>query len=179
MTPAAHDLYGYIAKLARLQQSHGLRVHGYAYDSPEAFVLRHGRWYMPQPLPLTIHRGAPKACYGNAIVAAVRDDLIYVEGYASLDIGGGAFPFQHAWCTDTSGALYEVTWPTPGTAYLGVEFSVERADDCTWHGDATVLWDWQRQYPLLREPWQGEPILKRWPPSPRLALLHRMRVSGS
>ena len=36
-------------------------------------------------------------------------------------------------------------------------FSAARAHDCTWHGDATVLDDFNRGWPLLREPWAGEP----------------------
>jgi len=58
---------------------------------------------------------------------------------------------------DEQGRAIELTWRAPGLAYLGVPFAVERADDCSWVGDATVLDDWRRGWPLLRDRWRGEP----------------------
>jgi hypothetical protein len=173
----SNDLLSYITELHRMVSPRmRLTAKGYAYDSPYDFLLQHGRWYTPAALPPDIPRGAPKSCFGNAIVAAILYDLTYVEGYASLNIGQGAIPFEHAWCTDASRRVYEVTWPEIGMAYYGVEFGVERADDCTWNGDATVLQDHRRHYPLLRAPWTGEPIGLTWPESPRLAVLYDIKA---
>jgi hypothetical protein len=63
---------------------------------------------------------------------------------------------QHAWCEDQTGCPVEVTWPWPGRAYRGCRFDAGRADDATWDGDANVLDDSYRGWPLLREPWRGE-----------------------
>jgi hypothetical protein len=154
-----------------VQTGRGLKADGYAYDSPIDFLLQHGQWYRPRSCPPDIQKGLPKCCYGNAIIAAVRYELRYVEGFACLDLGEEARVFHHAWCTNAAGQLFEVTWPESGLAYYGVEFSVERADDCTWNGDACVLWDHSREYPLLREPWSGEVWPQAWPESPRLAMI--------
>jgi hypothetical protein len=98
--------------------------------------------------------------------------LTYVEGWATIP---GLIPVEHAWVTDAGRRVYEVTWETPGDAYWGMEFSVERADDVTWNGDATVLNDFRRRHPLLSQHWTGEPPGQVWPHSPRLARLRRAR----
>lgn len=173
-TPAEQHLWDHLTQ--RRDTATDLRPQGYAYANPCDFVLQHGRWYAPRPLPRPVTRGVPNHCYGNAMVRAVLHDLAYVEGYALLSVRGEPpMLFQHAWCADAEGRLYEVTWKLLGLAYLGVTFGVERADDCTWNGDATVLHDDQRGWPLLRQRWTGEPLLQAWPPSPRLALLQASR----
>lgn len=164
---------------------------GLAYDGPAAFVLEHGEWFAPARPPATIPHGPPGLCFGNAIHAAVLYDLEYVEGWA-VTPGDVGLPVHHAWNTDAAGRLVDVTWTgprastrisgdrayrvfgRPGAAYLGVRFSVERADDCTWNGDATVLDDFARGWPLLRERWHGEPA-RAWPASERLDILRAAR----
>lgn len=127
---------------------------GLAYRGPADFVLRHGEWFEPRELPPEYEPGAPRACYGNAIIAAVRWDLAYVEGWALTPVL--PLPVQHAWNADAAGGVVDTTWPPGGLAYLGCRFAVERADDCTWEGDQNVLDDWRRGWPLLKEPWLGE-----------------------
>lgn len=148
------------------------------YRGPGDFVLRHGHWYDGRPLRRDVDPGAPSACYGNAIVYAVVRGWRYVEGFAYQP---GDEPRQHAWLLDERGLLVDPTWPlaSPWTAYLGVVFSVERADDATWNGDATVLDDFNRGWPLLREPWAGEDASLEWPLSPRLEAIRDLRDSGS
>ena len=58
-----------------------------------------------------------------------------------------------------------------------MEFSIEQADDCTWSGDATMLDDYRRRWPLLRQPWIGVSMLTQWPPSPWLELVKAGRIA--
>lgn len=171
------------------------KANGLAYRGPADFLLQHGEWFEPRQLPAGYQPGKPRMCFGNAICTAALYDIDYVEGYA-LDPGALWLPIHHGWCAD-AGGLVDPTWATgepilarqsrrptllrgvPGAAYLGVRFSLERADDCTWNGDQNVLNDFERGWPLLREPWTGEPEGLEWPPSDRLDLLranaHRVR----
>jgi hypothetical protein len=153
-----------------------LTTRGYAYRNAYDFLLRHGTWYHPRRLPKPIPRGAPKRCFANGILASVRYGLRYVEGYALSAYRGQLIPpVLHAWVIDARDQLYEVTWSTPGVAYLGVPFSTERADDATWRGDACVLDDYRRAYPILRQPWAGEPPVSFMTPTPMLALVAQGR----
>lgn len=130
----------------------------YAYDGPAGFVLQHGAWYERHPFPVaTYPQGGPQLCYANAIALAAAYGLEYVEGYAMM---AGGDVIQHAWNTDADDRLLDCTWLNTGHAYLGVRFTVGRADDATWNGDATVLDDHRRRWPLLRAPWGGE---RAWP----------------
>jgi hypothetical protein len=149
------------------------------YQSPEQFVLTHGEWYKPRPLPRGVWRGTRKLCFGNAIYIAAAYGLPYVEGYSLLTLKDEApTMLHHAWNLDAQGLLLDTTWvPYPGLAYCGVTFSVERADDCTWNGDASVLDDWRRGWPLLQQEWHGEPAELVWPASPRLAVIRKYAQS--
>ncbi len=143
------------------------------YNGPHDFVLQHGVEYSPAYcLP-----GAPRLCYANAMLYAARFGVTYVEGYAQHP--KGVMPVPHAWCVDLEGRAVEVTWDTPKGEYLGVEFSVERADDCSWHGDATVIDDYKRGYPLLRQRWRGENHGLTWAYSPRLDAIRRLADTQS
>lgn len=139
---------------------------GLHYAGPSDFVLQHGIEYDISTATAVI--GAPRACYGNSMAQSIMLDALYVEGYA---LTPGGMPVQHAWIELPDGRMREVTWGTLGRAYRGVVFSIERADDCMWNGDATVLDDYQRGWPLLREEWHGEDFSKAWPVSPRLEIL--------
>ena len=148
----------------------------WVYRGNEDFVLRHGEEYAPRALPEEYDYGAPKMCYGNAIWMAEAFGLSYVEGFAWT----GYFPIHHAWNADADGNLIDVTWraeegglriPMPNSAYLGVRFSVDRADDATWNGDGTVLDDWRRDWPLLRQEWTGEDDSIEYESSPLLVAM--------
>jgi hypothetical protein len=150
----------------------GMRDSGYEYCGMHDFLLRHGKFYEPSDLAEGMWTGASRRCYGNAIILGVKENLRYVEGIAIS--GVHPIPIDHAWNTGHDSKLaIDCTWEPLGRAYFGVEFSVERADDATWNGDATVLNDYHRRHPLFREPWKGEDWLKVWPRSPRIALINR------
>lgn len=65
-------------------------------------------------------------------------------------------------------------WERIGLTYLGVEFSLERADDCSWYGDGSVLDDWKRDWPIFREPWTGEKPIPGYKPSPALVSAYKL-----
>ncbi|MFL5313056.1 MAG: hypothetical protein ACJ79H_21700 [Myxococcales bacterium] len=185
---------------------------GLVYRGPADFVLQHGEWHMPGPLPEGIPRMTPGHCYSNAIILSIEYGLDYVEGFALEPDLKHVYP--HAWNVDDAGRAIDSTWTgdsaiviagelaavtdvvnladladlaqvlpvtvftgRPGAAYVGVRFSVERADDCTWNGDACVIDDRNRDWPLFRERWHGEPADIEWPYSPRLEAL-RLKAAG-
>jgi hypothetical protein len=138
------------------------------YHMAEDFLLQHGKWFEPRPLPKGTELGVPKNCFGNSILCAARDGLKYIEGYAvPFDV---PLPILHGWNANERDELIDTTWGNCGHAYFGVEFSVERADDATWNGDACVLEDWKRDYPIFQKPWTGEDFTIKWPRSIRIEL---------
>lgn len=147
-------------------------VEGYAYTSAFDFLLQHGRDYKPGAAWQHYPRGVQKECYGNAISLAASRGIPYVEGIAMAP-NGEAFP--HAWNLNPSGRLVDSTWCNRGLVYVGVVFSVERADDATWNGDAYVLGDEHRGYPIFRQRWRGEDFTIVWPHSDRMEAFKRYR----
>lgn len=144
---------------------------GLFYRNAADFVLRHGDWYEPAPLPPGVRPGLPRLCFGNAIANCIRfHDWLYVEGFALTPEG---LPFHHAWNLDAGNMLRDTTWQNRGLAYLGVVFALGRADDATWNGDASVLDDRHRGFPLFRQPWRGEDWNRVWPPSEALILARK------
>jgi hypothetical protein len=157
-------------------------VEGLAYRGPADFVLQHGQSFLPRAHGRPM--GLAKHCFGNAIFACLREGLRYVEGFALcrhvLDPEPPVLA-HHGWNMDAEGRLIDLTWNADsgqadlarvrGLAYLGVEFSVERADIGTWANDATVLEDPAHGWPLLREPWRGEDFTKEWTTSGYLNLI--------
>jgi hypothetical protein len=142
------------------------------------FLLRHGKWYKAVEYPREMWEGCLGHCYGNAMIVATSEPRYrYVEGYACpIETG---LPVHHAWVTDGTHA-FDPTWGPhgwlKGSAYFGVEFSVERADDAAWNGDASVLDDFRRGHPLYHESWHGEDWNRVWPPSPRLDLIRECKL---
>jgi len=171
----ARDLF-----LRGLLIAHDLQVRqrvgslGTVYSSPMDFLVREGTPAYPRAVPCDA-LGHPQMCYGNSIIAAVKQGFAYVEGYALRDAPAAPpVVIAHAWIADEAHA-FEITWPIPGTAYLGVRFSVERADNCTWVGNGSVLQDRHRGYPLLQQRWAGERTDIPWPVSPWLSLARQGR----
>jgi len=166
LTKDERQLRSVLCKIATV----GIARPGYAYRNPSDFVIIHGEFH--RPLPVSVSKmGTPKHCFANAIINCVRYGWRYVEGYAAPEFCG--LPFHHAWNLDRDGRAYDCTWPEVGRAYIGVEFSLGRADDASWNGDASVLDDWHRQWPLLKERWTGEDWKKVWTPSKALVLMRR------
>lgn len=142
---------------------------GLAYRSPYGFVAEHGREYRIEPWSrFPYPQGLQRHCFGNAINLAAVFGLKYVEGVAvapSLQV------ILHGWAADEQGRVIDSTWMNTGLLYLGVEFSVERGDDATWNGDAHVLNDENRNYPVFQKRWEGEDYSLTWPYSDRLEAL--------
>ena len=141
----------------------------YHYRGAADFVLQHGQSFAVRPFPAKIPQGAPRHCFSNALLLALTKGLRYVEGYATEPHVGLAV--HHGWNIDSHGKLIDSTWLNQGLAYLGVEFSAERADDALWNGDASVLDDWHRQFPLFKQPWSGEDWTINWPENERVRLI--------
>jgi len=139
------------------------------YRMAPDFVLRHGAWYSPAPWRREWRQGLPKHCFGNALALAHVHGWRYVEGYALAP--KLPLPILHAWNVTPAGEMADVTWRNIGLAYLGVEFSAGRADDATWNGDASVLDDFRRGWPIFRQVWTGEPPGLDWAPSEALRML--------
>ena len=171
--PTAKLLHETLQRAAEFMARHPSRPPGLVYGSGYEFVLAHGTWFAFRPRPAKYEAGAPRSCFGNSIYACVRyPGLRYVEGFAA-PAGFTALPIHHAWNLDASGGLVDLTW-TEGLAYVGVEFSVERADDCTWNGDASILDDCNRGWPLFRQPWTGEKPILGYYPTEALKLARRL-----
>ena len=139
---------------------------GLCYRSPHDFVAQHGREYLP--VPFRGRKGVQRICFGNAIAWAGKYGYRYVEGFALAPTGE---VILHGWNAKPDGSLHDSTWMNTGLAYIGVEFSVERADDATWNGDALVLNDENRNYPVFQKRWEGEDYAIQWPYSDRLDVL--------
>lgn len=129
------------------------------YAGPADFVLREGTLMPWRPLPPEAPAGQMARCYHNAIMFSLVNALPYVEGYA---IHRSGIAFAHAWNLDERGRVLDITWDErriempAWRAYMGVRFSAWRAHECTWHGDACVIDDFHRGWPLLAEAWDGE-----------------------
>ena len=117
---------------------------------------------------------ALRLCFANAMAASFKHGWRYVEGVA-LSIYPPAVPLHHAWNLDADGAVVDLTWRPLGRAYYGVEFNPGRADDATWNGDATILDDKHRGWPVLKEPWAGEDFVREWTMSDALRTRWRSR----
>lgn len=97
------------------------QVYGNFYD----LVLKEGQFFSLRQKPKGVKFGKVKECFRNASNLALdRDDLFYVEGYASIEMTGG-LPFEHAWCVDYQGYVIDNTWRTIGTSYYGVIFDTD------------------------------------------------------
>lgn len=174
-------MIGTLEKIAAAERAGGLFSRGYHYAGAADFCLREGTNFEAPTSPHPYMQGAPRACFGNAIALAAVHGLVYVEGYAENAVVPG-LPIHHAWNLD-GGRVVDVTWGAYsggacvrpiGTAYLGVAFAVERADEATWDGDASVLDDLHRGWPLYRHKWCGETDWT-WFRSPRLDALRSYR----
>ena len=159
----------------RVQAANYPKQDGYAYTSAADFLVQHGVDYRPGAAWRHYPRGKQKECFGNAISLAASRRIPYVEGVALSPSGE---IFSHAWNLTPLGRLVDSTWCNCGLAYIGVVFSVERADDATWNGDAHILGDEHRGYPIFRERWQGEDYSIQWPFSDRMEAYKRFHLTG-
>jgi len=148
---------------------------GLVYTSPFDFIAQHGVGYKPIPWRWGKDGvGVQKQCFGNAIANAGKYQMKYVEGFALAPTGE---IILHGW-NDYEGELMDPTWANTGLCYIGVEFSLERADDATWNGDAHIINDENRNYPIFQKRWEGEDYSIQWPDNDRLAAYRRWRKTG-
>jgi hypothetical protein len=157
----------------------GQRPH-LVYRGPGDFLLQHGKWFTRVAVLPPEHHWPRGLCYGSALNAAVWYGEKYYEGIA---LCLPQVVTWHAWNIQPEhpDVVIDRTFhDTPGLVYCGVEFSVERVDDCTWNGDASVLNDSRRNYPLFQQRWNGEDYSIKWPYSERIELLKaKDRVRGA
>ena len=159
-----------LQKLGDMDETYPL-LNGLVYRSFYGFVLAHGRFYERSPWNGEYPRGAQQKCFGNAIYLGGLYGLRYVEGFAVAPTNGSVI--LHGWNITDDDSVIDSTWCNTGVLYLGVEFSIERADDASWNGDASVLNDDKRNYPIFQRIWKGEDYSLTWPPSDRLEHLRR------
>jgi hypothetical protein len=143
-----------------IKKSHERPV-GIIYYGSEDFVLQHGVWHEVIPMPVKVNVGSPKHCFGNALALAAVRGYKYIEGFALSDRAAG-LAYHHAWNLDEQSRLIDNTWMNQGDAYLGVEFSVGRADSATWFDNASVLDNYGNRYQLYRRRWTGEVHSLKW-----------------
>lgn len=150
------------AGLAR--EAYNLRP-GAVYASIQELVARHGETFEPGPTSVPPEfaddavaiRPMARRCFRNALelVLRRRDELSYVEGYATLEIAPG-LPILHAWAATADGAVVDPTWETPGVEFLGLRFRLEHALRLLSDRECFGLLDNpELGFPLLREPWSG------------------------
>jgi hypothetical protein len=162
----------WLTRLRDVTRNNGLPGE-FAYAGIGDFLLQHGVWYEPVPFPASVQMGAPKSCYGNALLLAIQRGYRYVEGYASANIEQMPFPVHHAWSLDAEGNLIDNTWGNTGLAYLGVEFSRGRAENAVWYDNSNVLDNIPSRFRIFREPWTGENYNLRWRRSNKIRRLMR------
>ncbi|MFB7031007.1 MULTISPECIES: hypothetical protein [unclassified Streptomyces] len=94
---------------------------GWAYSSPSALLLAHGRLFTPARWPGGAIPGEPGQCFIESMIYAQGsgDALAYVEGWA-LDPDNTGETIAHAWCAGPGGLLLDPTWKAPGAAYVGL-----------------------------------------------------------
>jgi len=168
MTHNAEEMLKGMAKAAELYPL----LPGLVYRSFYDFVIQHGREYTI--VPFTGMKAPRLKCFGNAMVRSAMFGMPYVEGFAMSPKGD---VILHAWNADENGDVHDSTWCNTGIAYIGVEFSAERADDAIWNGDNCVLNDENRNYPIYQKPWTGEDYSLIWPYSDRLEALRRRDIT--
>ena len=97
--------------------------------SREAFFLKHGKLFTPQPFPSKYKKwhGKMGDCFLNALLLASNfDELHYAEGFALSAKIAGESPKLHAWCVDDDGNVVDPTWRDKlmGQEYCGLVFKL-------------------------------------------------------
>jgi hypothetical protein len=105
-----------------LDMNNGLRAALAGSDNPVArYVAEHGTEWDGDEVSIEV-TGPMGFCYSNAreyILTHFGESLRYVEGWVEDDERA----IRHGW-VDRDGEAIEVTWPYPGTSYVGVVFDV-------------------------------------------------------
>jgi hypothetical protein len=130
---------------------------GFVYASMNAFLKAHAQTFSvaaDQTLPPRFHVW-PRCCFDNAYRLARRhpNQFRYVEGLAL-----GVIPVHHAWCLNPNDEVVDPTWAhracgSVGTEYFGVVIPLSIARQIRSKTNNSILDNWQRGFPLMREPW--------------------------
>jgi hypothetical protein len=161
LTEAQQSIVDWLTRLRDICQRNG-GVQDYHYFGVGDFLMQHGVWHEPRPLPPNIRPSAPRQCFSNSFIYGKRHGLRYVEGYAVPDLGACMLPVHHGWNLDRDGHLIDSTWDKQGLAYLGVEFSLGRAENAIWFDDGCVLDNLRSRFAIFKEPWSGENFNLKW-----------------
>ena len=74
---------------------------------------------------------------------------------------------HHAWNIDEQGRIVDTTWcgtedahfhPKPGSSYFGVVFDLDYVRRTTTSSNASVIDQWQKDYPVLREKYDNPAV---------------------
>ncbi len=147
MTKLQHDFLQYLISSEPTERAKALLKRTF-----EQFVVDHGWWYEPAPLPPDVAFGSERECHGNAAkLASHEETLFYCEGYALFK--SGMHPTLHAWVTDGQGHAFDNTWQQPGVAYAGVPFKSLFVTMTTLktHAFVSLIDDYVNGWPLLKE----------------------------
>ena len=120
-------------KMKKAIRNHGL-VAGFRggkdyHDAMQAFLLKHGRFWQPHPLPdqYEMGRQVAGAAFANAsFLAVMNKELRYVEGFAYGFDTGTRYLLHHGWCVDAEDRVVDPTWGI-GVAYFGVAVQLSLA----------------------------------------------------
>lgn len=121
----------------------------FKYNNIYHLVACLGQEHTPQPLPEGVRIGKKKFCFMNAYqLAEMRDDLIYVEGYAVAK--GLPIAFIHAWCIDRDNNVIDPTWGE-GDSYFGIPLDLNYVRRIILaRGMYGVLDNMEQGFPALR-----------------------------
>jgi len=123
----------------------------FKYLCTEDFVLQHGCFFTPKPLPKNRRPMMLKECFNNAFHVAVcnKSRYRYCEGFAA-----GVIPVHHAWLIDAEGNVIDPTWASRdcgvGDSYYGVELDLLEVAFTRKEGTSSLLGDYMRRFPALR-----------------------------
>jgi hypothetical protein len=107
------ELRAFVSQMAELENVFGAC----------AAISRYGQAFSPRTSPTPwLRMGEARDCFNNATrYAAVRDDVVYAEGYALEP--GLPVPVHHAWLIDADGHVIDPTWKeTADHVYFGIPF---------------------------------------------------------
>jgi len=92
-------------------------------EPAKAYIAKHGQEFEAGERPDDVEQGTPNECYRNtSLLVLRRDDLTYVEGYASKTPGGVAM--LHAWAVDTDDNVIDPTLADQEKwLYFGVKYN--------------------------------------------------------
>ncbi len=133
----------------RIRESMYARLPSKDYSCQPDFVLRHGKSYLAQPLPVKYRPLIPKQCYYNSYKMICRySTLRYVEGYVLIP---DLIPIHHAWCVAVGDdKVLDFTLSNTNEAeYLGVQFASSFIKDYFKKSNTCILDDWQNRWPLF------------------------------